>query len=93
MLGTSPIPGLKVPGGEWQVPVQCGGVTVHPGDLMVADSAGILCLRADQAAAQLEQAEAAQRRETAQSLTDWQQDHRRKLTQALQSTPFALPEV
>lgn len=37
-------------GGEINTVVQCGGVTVHPGDLIVADSNGILVLRLDEAA-------------------------------------------
>jgi len=32
-------------GGEINTIVQCGGVTVHPGDLIVADANGILVLR------------------------------------------------
>ena len=36
-------------GGEINTVVQCGGVTVHPGDLIVADGNGILVLRPDEA--------------------------------------------
>ncbi|WP_261663640.1 RraA family protein [Deinococcus sp. Marseille-Q6407] len=82
-LGTTPIPGSKDPRGDWQQPVQCGGVTVHPGDWLVADSEGILCLPADQAPALLERARQAEAKEAAQSLADWQADHRRKVDAAL----------
>ena len=36
-------------GGEINTVVQCGGVTVHPGDIVVADTNGILVLRPDEA--------------------------------------------
>lgn len=43
-------------GGEINTIVQCGGVTVHPGDLIVADTNGILVLRPDEARAVAEKA-------------------------------------
>ncbi|GHG06979.1 dimethylmenaquinone methyltransferase [Deinococcus piscis] len=82
-LGTSPIPGSKEPRGEWQQPLQCGGVTVHPGDWIVADSEGILCLPAREAPVLLDQARQAEAKEAAQSLEAWQAEHRRKVDSAL----------
>src|SRR6185503_4119427 len=35
-------------GGEFCVPVSCGGVTVTPGDAILADENGILVLKKDQ---------------------------------------------
>ncbi|MFH1931079.1 MAG: RraA family protein [Pseudomonadota bacterium] len=43
-------------GGEINTIVQCGGVTVNPGDLIVADDNGILVLRPDEAKAVAEKA-------------------------------------
>ena len=49
-------------GGEINTPVQIGGVTVMPGELVVADSDGILIMTPEVAAQMLEQAEARQKR-------------------------------
>jgi 4-hydroxy-4-methyl-2-oxoglutarate aldolase len=35
-------------GGEINGPVQCGGVTVHPGDVLVGDDDGVVVIRPDQ---------------------------------------------
>jgi 4-hydroxy-4-methyl-2-oxoglutarate aldolase len=40
--GTSPVSRAKSQLGEINVPVSCGGVVVHPGDLIVADAEGIV---------------------------------------------------
>jgi regulator of RNase E activity RraA len=49
--------------GDVNVPVQVGGVSVNPGDLIVADSNGVLVLPPDVAAAVVDAAEARQKRE------------------------------
>ncbi|GAA0317708.1 RraA family protein [Bacillus carboniphilus] len=50
--------------GEINTPVQCGGVTVHPGDLIVADDNGVLVLGQDlDYQAVLEKAEASENNE------------------------------
>lgn len=43
-------------GGEINTVIQCGGVTVHPGDLIVADNNGVVVLRPDEARAVAEKA-------------------------------------
>jgi 4-hydroxy-4-methyl-2-oxoglutarate aldolase len=40
--GTCPVSRAKSQLGEINVPVSCGGVVVHPGDLIVADAEGIV---------------------------------------------------
>jgi regulator of RNase E activity RraA len=35
--------------GGVNIPIQCGGVLVHPGDLIVADDNGIVVIRPDEA--------------------------------------------
>jgi len=50
-------------GGEVNVPVSCGGVTVHPGDIIVGDESGIVVLKPDEVAAVAEKALAMQSRE------------------------------
>lgn len=66
-------------GGEINTVVQCGGITVHPGDLVVADNNGILVLRPAEARAVAEKALLMQEME-------------RDLTEALKSGK-SLPEI
>ena len=49
--------------GAINVPIVCGGVQVQPGDLIVADSDGVICVGLDQAAAVAERARASVARE------------------------------
>jgi 4-hydroxy-4-methyl-2-oxoglutarate aldolase len=49
--------------GEINTPVQIGGVPVHPGDLIVADSNGVLVLSPAAAASVIEASEAREKRE------------------------------
>jgi 4-hydroxy-4-methyl-2-oxoglutarate aldolase len=58
--GTSPLTTkpTRGGGGEVQVPVTCGGVTVLPGDVVVADDNGVLILPADAFGEALARAEA-----------------------------------
>jgi regulator of RNase E activity RraA len=44
--GVSPITTRRMdpPMGQMNVPVTCGGVTVHPGDVIIADESGVLCV-------------------------------------------------
>jgi 4-hydroxy-4-methyl-2-oxoglutarate aldolase len=44
--------------GETQVPIQCGGVVVRPGDLIIGDDDGVAVVAQEQAQAVLEAAEA-----------------------------------
>jgi regulator of RNase E activity RraA len=52
-------------GGALNVPVACGGVTVRPGDAVLADESGVLVLPADEAEAVADAALARQAREQA----------------------------
>jgi 4-hydroxy-4-methyl-2-oxoglutarate aldolase len=49
--------------GAINVPIVCGGVVVEPGDVIVADSDGVICLPLDQVAAVVEKAKARAERE------------------------------
>jgi regulator of RNase E activity RraA len=61
--GVSPITTrLHNLGGGLNVPVSCGGVPVLPGDVVIADSSGVLVLRRDRARAIGEKALAIQQR-------------------------------
>ncbi len=50
-------------GGEINVPIQCGGVPVAPGDLIVADGDGVAVVRPGQLGGLLERCRARRRRE------------------------------
>ncbi len=49
--------------GETQVPIQCGGVVVRPGDLIVGDDDGVAVIAVENAQTVLEAAEAIKRKE------------------------------
>ena len=49
--------------GETQIAVQCGGVVVRPGDLILADDDGVAVVAPEQAASVLDAAEAIKRKE------------------------------
>jgi len=51
--------------GETQIPIQCGGVVVRPGDVIVADDDGVAVIAFEQADAVVEAAEAIKRKEAA----------------------------
>lgn len=62
--GPSPITTKQLAlGGTLNAPVSCGGVTVHPGDAVLADESGVLILRPDQIEAVIAEALARQARE------------------------------
>ncbi|MEJ8569791.1 RraA family protein [Elongatibacter sediminis] len=77
--GVIPKPGRKDGGGEIDVAVRCGGVEVHPGDIIVADEEGIIAIPADDCEAVLSEAERRAARAAAQSLEEWERDHRAKI--------------
>ena len=43
-LGVTPRTSTADPGGSLNIPVTCGGVTIHPGDIIIGDDNGVLCL-------------------------------------------------
>jgi RraA family protein len=49
--------------GQTQVPIQCGGVVVRPGDVIVADDDGVAVVSHERLAAVIEAAEAIKRKE------------------------------
>lgn len=64
--GSSPILGRRLNlGGGVNVPVNCGGVSVHPGDAVLADDTGILVLPPTEVAAVVTEALDRQRKEVA----------------------------
>ncbi len=86
--GVSPIPGGKDGPGEINAPVVCGGVTVHPGDVIVADEEGIVVVPRAQAAELLKKAEAKATADAAESLDDWERKHRARVESTLQAKGY-----
>ncbi|MEO1589749.1 MAG: RraA family protein [Cyanobacteria bacterium J06632_22] len=82
--GVMPIPGQKKGPGTLNQPVLCGGVTVHPGDIVVADEEGIVVVPRQQQTAVLSVAQQRHGRDMSESLADWQIAHRAKIDRILQ---------
>jgi 4-hydroxy-4-methyl-2-oxoglutarate aldolase len=82
--GVIPIPGAKKAAiAPLNGQVRCGGATVHPGDVVVADEEGIVvvpCARAEEVFAQ---AKAKLAKEADESLDDWERAHRARIEAAL----------
>lgn len=89
--GVIPIPGAKAAPGPLNVPVRCGGVTVHPGDLVVADEEGVVVTphaRRDQV---LLDARGKLAKEAETTLDAWEADHRARIDAILRKHGHAEP--
>ena len=83
--GVIPIPGVRKTPGLIDVPVVCGGVTVAPGDIVVADEEGIVVLPRGQAEAILARATERAEKDASTSLEDWVKAHRARIDEATRS--------
>ena len=81
--GVIPIPGAKSAVTPLQEPVRCGGVTVQPGDIVVADEEGIVVTPHARAEQVLRDARAALAKEASQTLDDWEAAHRARIDKLL----------
>ena len=81
--GVVPFPGGKDKVGALNSPVRCGGVQVHPGDIVVADEEGIVVVPAAGAAGVLAAAQAKAAKEEAESLEAWEKAHRARVEEIL----------
>jgi len=77
--GVAPIPGAKDIATPLNEPVQVGGVTVHPGDVVVASEEGIVVVPGERAEQVLAAARAKQAREETETLDEWEAAHRAKI--------------
>jgi 4-hydroxy-4-methyl-2-oxoglutarate aldolase len=77
--GLSPIPGGKEGPGEINSAIRCGGITVNPGDLVVADEEGIVVVPGARAEAVLQQALARAAAAASESLDEWERKHRARV--------------
>jgi len=55
-VGTNPNGPTKEVGGRIGHPVSCGGVTVHPGDFIIADADGVMCVEREKVESLLDKA-------------------------------------
>ena len=77
--GVIPIPGDKKGPGTLGETVTCGGVSVAPGDIVVADEEGIVVVPARAAARVLAAAEARAAQDAATTLEVWARGHRERI--------------
>ena len=83
--GVIPIPGVRKTAGLINVSVVCGGVTVAPGDVVIADEEGIVVLPKAQAADLLAKAQARAKKEEETSLEQWVKNHKERIDEAVKT--------
>ena len=88
--GASPIPGKRVGEGGINVPIQCGGITVSPGDVVVADEEGIVAVPRARTEDVLAKARARVDADAKLSLDDWERRHRAAVEKALEAKGYRL---
>jgi regulator of RNase E activity RraA len=86
--GLSPVPGKKQALGTLNQSITCGGVQVHPGDIVVADEEGIAVIPAAQQEDIRLFAKQRMDKDAARSLAEWKANHHAKIEQMLQSLGF-----
>ena len=83
--GVFPKPGGKSNNGQSQVPINCGGVTVNTGDLIIADEEGIVVIPKNDIETTLATALTKQQKAEAQSLADWRANHEKTIREIVTS--------
>ena len=86
--GRSPIPAGKEGPGEINHPIRCGGVVVHPGDIVVADDEGIVVVPLARAAEVLKKAHAKAGADAGTSLEAWEKNHRARVDATLKAKGY-----
>lgn len=81
--GLSAKPGIKNKKLQLNVPIQCGGVWVHPNDIIIADEEGIAVVPYEIKDAVLEKASARTLREETTNLEEWEKNHKAKIQHIL----------
>jgi regulator of RNase E activity RraA len=81
--GVMPVPGGKNVVEPLNEPVQCGGVTVAAGDVVVADEEGIVVVPVARREQVLGEARAKAAQEAGQSLEAWASSHRSRIDSIL----------
>ena len=86
--GIMPKPGVKQTLGTLIEPINCGGVEVHPGDIVVADEEGIVVIPAARLDSVYEIALSRTKKEESQTLAQWEAQHQAKVERILQEKGF-----
>jgi 4-hydroxy-4-methyl-2-oxoglutarate aldolase len=86
--GLSPVPGKKQALGTLNQPITCGGVVVHPGDMVIADEEGIAVVPMAQREEIWALAQQRADKDEANTLADWQANHRAKVDGLLQKLGY-----
>ena len=81
--GLIPKPAGKSAASPFNEPVTCGGVTVQPRDLVLADEDGVAVVPASQTESVLADARAILAQEAAQTLDEWEAEHRARVEKLL----------
>ena len=87
--GTVPIPGDKQVVTPLNGEVECCGVLVGAGDIVVADEEGIVVVPAGRAAGVLADARARLAKEAATSLDEWESAHRARIDEILRAQGYS----
>jgi len=77
--GVIPIPGQKNIAGPLNTPINCGGVNVSPGDIIVADEEGIAVIPAGREDEVYGKAKTRAEKDAMTSLDDWETAHHAKI--------------
>ncbi|MET7700071.1 RraA family protein [Streptomyces sp. NPDC005485] len=86
--GIIPVPGVKKAVEPLNTPVRCGGVTVHPGDIVVADEEGVAVTPGARQEEVLRAARAALAKEADETLDAWEAAHRARVDRLLADNGF-----
>lgn len=86
--GVRPIPGGKNSIEGLNVRVRCGGVEVAPGDMVVADEEGVVVIPAGRCDEILQKAVTKAAKDAAESLEDWEKNHRARIEDILRRKGF-----
>lgn len=86
--GIVPFPGTKKAVTPLNGPVRCGGVTVHAGDIVVADEEGVVVTPGARQEQVLLDARAKAAREAAETLDAWEAAHRARIDKILAANGY-----
>jgi 4-hydroxy-4-methyl-2-oxoglutarate aldolase len=86
--GVIPIPAGKDHLDVFNGTVICGGVSVSPGDMVVADEEGVVVVPVERIAEVLKAAQAKAKKDAAETLENWEKNHRAKIDEILKKKGF-----
>lgn len=87
--GVMPIPGAKELVGKLNEPIQCGGIGVSGGDIVIADQEGIVVVSQARAEEIYAKAAAKAAKDAAETLDIWEKNHRDKIESLLRAKGYS----